>query len=92
MKKKYAPTPETKDMKVYKFGWFNENEYTVLENGTAEIRRFKERKGNLTIPEEIDGYRVTRIREGAFRKHSALRDVTIPEGVIRIGRPGFSGM
>ena len=73
----YAPTPETKDIKVYKFGEFRENEYTVLEDGTAEIRRYHEGKCNLTIPEEIDGYRVTKIREGAFRNHYALQDVMI---------------
>lgn len=46
-------------------------------------------KGNLTIPSELDGKKVRRIGEYAFRNCNTLYSLTIPEGVTTIKRYAF---
>ncbi len=44
---------------------------------------------SVNIPEYIDGYKVTRIGEGAFGGYSSLSSVTFPDSVIEIGDLAF---
>lgn len=44
----------------------------------------------LIIPAMIDGRKVTKIKDGAFRNELVVR-VTIPDGMIEIGEYAFSG-
>ena len=67
-------------------------QYTVLEDGTAEITRFV---GNvlvdeLTVPDTLGGHVVTGIGDKAFGSLTRLKSVTIPDNVIRVGNNPFS--
>lgn len=46
-------------------------------------------KGAATIPERIDGYTVTGIGRGAFKKNTKITSVSIPESVNKIGYNAF---
>ena len=48
-------------------------------------------RGDFAIPSEIDGCKVTRIGDRAFRVCRSLTSVTIPEGVTKIGVGAFTG-
>ena len=48
-------------------------------------------RGDFAIPSEIDGCKVTRIGDRAFRVCRSLTSVTIPEGVTKIGVGAFAG-
>ena len=66
--------------------------YTVDEQGNATITAAANFTGTeITIPQSIDGYPVTKIGEGAFSGCSSLTDITIPAGVTDIGGQAFSG-
>lgn len=70
--------------------WLYTYEYTVLEDGTAEIRKYNGNDEIVAIPEEIDGYRVTSIGNKAFYQCHFIKEVTIPESVTGIGCQTFS--
>ena len=55
--------------------------YVVLKNGTAAIAQCNRTPDVLRIPEELDGYRVTEIRGGAFYPCKNLKTVTIPDRI-----------
>jgi len=63
--------------------------YYLLEGGAVLAGYTEKPGGKLQVPEELDGHRVTRIGERAFYE-SALKSVTIPEGVTLIGDKAFS--
>ncbi len=63
-----------------------------IENGEATITACStEAAGEITIPDEIDGAKVTRIGNSAFRECSLLQKVNIPETVTTIGMQAFNG-
>ena len=64
--------------------------YVILEDGTAEITRcdFVNIDPVLSIPSELDGYKVTKIGRNAFAE-SGWTDITIPEGVTTIDYNAF---
>lgn len=64
--------------------------YDVLEDGTASITRYRGSEADLTIPSEIDGYKVTQIFDGAFHDNENLKSVTIPNTVTYIGQGAFA--
>ena len=67
-------------------------EYTyIVENGGATITGYNGEGGDITIPDTVDGYAVTKIDEWAFSSCTSLLSVTIPEGVIIIGEGAFYG-
>lgn len=66
-------------------------EYTVLDDGTAEITGYTGNATDLVIPSEIDGYTVVSIGYLAFWNCEQLKCVTIPIGVIEIGNNAFLG-
>lgn len=61
--------------------------YTVNDDGTScAIRDCEESvSGTYEIPEEIDGYKVTKIKDVAFYECSTLAKLVIPSGVKYIG-------
>ncbi len=67
--------------------------YVVLEDGTAEITRYKgTEEEELVIPDSINGYPVTSIGNSAFYGCSGFTgNLTIPEGVTSIGISAFDG-
>lgn len=68
-------------------------EYMILDNGTAEITKYKGANGVVTIPSTIGGKKVTRIGDFAFSWCSTddtdLTSVTIPSSVTSIGSGAF---
>ncbi len=65
-------------------------EYTVLDDGTAEISNYNGSEANLVIPNIIGGYKVTSVGERAFNYKSIVESVTIPYGVNTIGDLAFN--
>jgi hypothetical protein len=65
-------------------------EYVVLDDGTAKITKYTGSATVLTIPSEIDGYRVTSIYY-AFEYRGSLISITIPDSVTSIGVRAFYG-
>lgn len=63
-------------------------EYTVLDDGTAEITNYTGSDTVLTIPSVIDNYTVTSIGSSAF-SCSNIEKITIPDSVTSIGYFAF---
>lgn len=64
-------------------------EYSVLDDGTAQIKKYRGSATDLTIPSQIDGYTVTYIGFEAFFKCSSLKSVKIPNSITNIGASAF---
>ena len=64
-------------------------EYSILDDGTVEITKYKGSATILEIPSEIDGKTVTSIGERAFENCSSLKSVTIPDNITSIGDRTF---
>lgn len=68
-----------------------EGKYTYkVSNGKATITKYKGSASNLEIPNKLGGVPVTAIGENAFGSCESLKNVTIPNSVIKIGREAFS--
>lgn len=65
-------------------------QYKVVDNG-VEITKYTGSGGEVTIPSEIDGKKVTSIGWSAFWECSILTSVTIPDSVTNIGSDAFKG-
>lgn len=68
-----------------------EYNYEILEDDTAAINKYLGSDTQVSVPSEIEGYKVTAIHRYAFADQKELKSVTIPEGVISIGFAAFSG-
>lgn len=60
-----------------------------VSNGEAVITAYTGSASDLILPDTLGGYPVTAIRFCAFRNCTMLRQVIIPEGVVRIGSNAF---
>jgi len=68
-----------------------ELKYTENEDGTLTITgATKWFSGKLTVPEEIDGKKVTAIGDYAFSRYTGITGVKLPDGLISIGNSAFS--
>ena len=67
--------------------------YKFLDDGTISITNYYGKDKNLKLPEEIDGYKVTKISNGAFATRKASLNkydsVTISDTIVTIGRDAF---
>lgn len=61
-------------------------EYRLLEDGTAEIIRYKGDTKWLTVPSKLDGHPVTSIATAAFVENSDLISIKFPEGITSIDK------
>ncbi|SDB36726.1 Leucine rich repeat-containing protein [Ruminococcaceae bacterium FB2012] len=68
---------------------YGDFEYTVLDDGTAEITKYNGTDAKVDIPGEIDGKKVTSIGEFAFSKCTSLTDIVIPDSVKNISSNAF---
>ena len=59
-------------------------------NEVAAITGYTGTAYALVIPEEIDGYKVEKIRYGAFKGHNDITTVVIPDSVVEIELHSFS--
>ncbi len=78
-------------------------EYEILEDGTAEITKYKGKGGNVKIPAKINGYTVTEIsgysKRDAFGNpyfctafsRSQITSITIPYSIKNISNGNYSG-
>lgn len=66
-------------------------EYTVQEDGTVFISSYSGETQNLTIPTELEDYKVTGIGDNAFMGCDALTSVIVPGQIKSIGKEAFSG-
>ena len=64
-------------------------DYVLLEDGTASITGYHGSAAELSIPEELDGRRVSSIGDYAFIGCTTLTSIVIPHGVSRIGECAF---
>lgn len=68
--------------------------YTTLTDNTAKVTKTTY-TGNLVIPAQVtnDGttYRVTEVADSAFMNGSGITSITLPEGLLFIGRRAFMG-
>ena len=79
---------------TYAYTWVKEHGYfdwkwEVQQDGTAVITAYTGSKTNLTIPEKLNGRRVSGIGDTAFVR-SQLVSITIPGTVDRIGEAAFA--
>ncbi|MGN0275092.1 MAG: leucine-rich repeat protein [Chordicoccus sp.] len=65
-------------------------EYKVKDDGTIGIAKYTGNETNVTIPETIEGKKVTSIEEQAFYKCTSLQQITIPDGMTYIGSHAFA--
>ena len=63
--------------------------FTVLDDGSVVINE-ADVTGDVKIPAELAGRKVTAIGEGAFFKNTSITSVSIPSGVESIGIYAFS--
>ena len=66
--------------------------YRVDPDGNAIITGYIGDAENLEIPEEIDGYPVKGIDDGAFKDKDGLKGMIIPKNVDSIGDDAFDGL
>lgn len=64
-------------------------EYVLLSDGTACLTKYTGRASEVTIPDDLNGATVTAIGDYAFRNHSTLISLHMPETVTTIGSHAF---
>ena len=67
---------------------YGDFEYTIY-NGTIEITKYNGSAANVTIPSEIDGYKVLKIGNYAFYNCTSMESVTISNSIESIGIGAF---
>ena len=65
-------------------------EYTLLPDGSAEIKKYHGNGAELSIPDTLDGKRVTSIGYRAFSDCQSVTGVTIPDCVRNIDSAAFA--
>lgn len=79
------------NVKEVKAATYGDYEYGLLPGGTTvSINRYNGTETTLTIPETIDGKKVTLIGDYAFWKCREITSITIPSSVTRINDHAFS--
>lgn len=72
--------------KVYTSGKYK---YTVLQDGTVEIKEYTGNAKNINIPSKLGNKKVTSIGKSAFYYVTTMESVVIPNTVISIGEKAF---
>ncbi len=68
---------------------FGDYEYMDLIGGTVSITKYNGSDNVLTVPETIDGKRVTDIGDSAFARKNGMTEISLPTGVTGIGNSAF---
>jgi hypothetical protein len=64
-------------------------DYEYTTDDTATITKYNGSASNVTIPDELDRYKVTYIGESAFESNKSISSVTIPYGISGIDASAF---
>ncbi|MGN1432958.1 MAG: Ig-like domain-containing protein [Ruminococcus sp.] len=65
--------------------------YRIIDDECAEITDYLGNNSSIVIPENIDGYKITKISAAAFFNRTGLTDISIPSTVEEIGWWAFYG-
>ncbi len=63
--------------------------YEINEDDSITITGYNGNDGNVVIPSEIDGKKVTAIKDEAFDEFDSITSITIPDSVTSIGEDAF---
>ena len=63
----------------------------IRKQNTVQIVDYVGTNQNITIPSEINGYKVTSIDNSAFQDNMNIKTVTITDNITHIGSKAFSG-
>ena len=64
--------------------------YQVMSDGTIRLDKYTGTATNVIIPEEYQGYKVTQIKDGAFKSNKTVKSVNIPKSITFIGEAVFA--
>lgn len=69
-----------------------EYKYHLNQNGSITLDDYRnDEMCYVVVPEEIDGYKVTEIAEGAFENRKNILGVLLPDTITRIDKKAFFG-
>lgn len=63
---------------------------TTVDGSAVVIQKYIGSRGNVIVPEEIEGYKVTTIGESSFAKSKKIASVVLPSSVTTIRAYAFS--
>ncbi|SEK73529.1 leucine-rich repeat protein [Ruminococcus albus] len=69
---------------------YGDFKYTLLEDGTAEIRSYEGKNTKVEIPAEVDGVAVTSIGYAAFHYNTSIVSVSMPDSITTMDREVFA--
>lgn len=81
-----ASAADEEEATVYTSGDYD---YTVLDDGTAQITKYNGSASELVIPTELDGKTVSAIGQMSFEKCKSITSLTIPSNIKTIGKNAF---
>lgn len=65
-------------------------DYQVMSDGTIRLDKYIGTATDVIIPEEYRGYKVTWIKDGAFKSNKTVKSVHIPKSITFIGEAVFA--
>lgn len=65
-------------------------DYQVMSDGTIRLDKYTGTATDVIIPEEYRGYKVTWIKDGAFKSNKTVKSVHIPKSITFIGEAVFA--
>ena len=64
---------------------------TGKQKKTCTIRKYTGKDKDVTVPEKLDGYTVTRIGNSAFAHNKKIQSIKLPNHITVIGEKSFAG-
>lgn len=61
----------------------------IVKDGNITIAKYTGSETDVTVPDKIDGKKVTEIGDEAFSSNEIVESVILPEGIITIGEDAF---
>ncbi len=83
-------TAETQEGVAVKYWIISEEEKTCMVGANSNPAIESHVEGVVTIPSEINGYKVIRVGERAFYNRNKVTSISLPSTITRIGKYAFS--